>query len=107
MDRMTKYFPTPVEDGYELSQHQAATMGIMPTTLRAAVKMFPEAKVLTEESIEFGVAIEIEGVLHNRSTSANDTVDVVFVIDNGYVFLRGTNSNWLTVSEDTMFRQNA
>jgi hypothetical protein len=93
MDRVTKQLPTPMEDGHELPEHQAMAAVTMPTILRAAVRMFPEAKVLTEESCEFDVAIEIEGVTYNCSTSANNAIDVIFVVDNGYVSVRGAYSS--------------
>jgi hypothetical protein len=83
MNHMTKQRSTPAEDGYELSEDRATTTGTMPTTLRAAARLFPEVKVLTKDSYEFNVAIEVEGVLCNHSTLANGTIDVVFVVDNG------------------------
>jgi hypothetical protein len=45
--------------------------------------MFPEAKVLTETVQEFSVAIEVEGVLHNRRDHLHAGIDVIFIIDNG------------------------
>jgi hypothetical protein len=83
MDRMAKRLPTPVEDEQELPEGQAMVVDTMPTTLRAAVRTFPEVKILTGDSHEFSIAVEIEGVLHNSSTLPNATIDVVFVVDNG------------------------
>jgi hypothetical protein len=85
MDHVAKPHSTPAENGHELSENRATATGTMPTTLRAVVRLFPEVKLLTNDLYEFNVAIEVEGVLHSRSTLANDTIDVVFVVDNGYV----------------------
>jgi hypothetical protein len=85
MDHIAKLHSTPAEDGHELPENRATATGTMPTTLRAAVRLFPEVKVLTNDSYEFNVAIEVEGVLYNRSTLSNDTIDVVLVVDNRYV----------------------
>ncbi|KAI4698761.1 hypothetical protein J4E81_005372 [Alternaria sp. BMP 2799] len=52
--------------------------------LRNARKLFPEVKLLTEEYQDIGVAIEIEGVLHNRKPLPDTGIDVIFVVDNGY-----------------------
>jgi hypothetical protein len=82
---MVKPHMTPAEDGHELLEDRAIATETMPTTLRAAVRLFPELKVLTKDSHELNVTIEIEGVLYNRSILANDTIDVVIVVDNGYV----------------------
>jgi hypothetical protein len=55
----------------------------LPTTLRAAMRIFPEVKMLTAEVQDFSVAIEIEGVLQNRYALADGTVDMIFLVDNG------------------------
>jgi hypothetical protein len=55
----------------------------MPTTLRVAVRVFPEVKILTEDVQELNVAVDIEGVLHNRKPLPDTTIDVIFVVDNG------------------------
>jgi hypothetical protein len=57
------------------------------TTLRAAVRIIPEAKSLAGERQDLTVAVELEGVLHNRSPLPNTSLDVIFVVDNGYVSL--------------------
>jgi hypothetical protein len=54
-----------------------------PTTLRAAVRILPEVKLLGDsEHQEFGVAIEIEAVLHNRKPLRDSSIDVIFLVDN-------------------------
>jgi hypothetical protein len=88
MERMAQRLPTEAEDEQENIHSQVLKADEMPTTLRAAVRMFPEVKVLTSELQDMTVAVEIEGTLHNRSTSPLVTVDVVFIIDNGYVYTR-------------------
>lgn len=55
-----------------------------PTILKAAVKVLPEVTLLTsEDSQDFWVAVEIEGVLHNRRALEDTSIDLVFVVDNG------------------------
>ncbi|KAF1911374.1 hypothetical protein BDU57DRAFT_565985 [Ampelomyces quisqualis] len=91
MERMARRLPTPVENENELPDDQPPEAGLMPTTLRPTVRMFPEIKLVTEDSQEFSVAIEIEGVLHSRVTRQVPTIDVVFVVDNA-ICARGTQT---------------
>lgn len=63
---------------------------MIPTTLRAAVRVFPETKILNEDLQEFTVAVDIEGVLHNQKPLSVTTIDVIFVVDNGWVYLIGS-----------------
>jgi hypothetical protein len=84
-ERMAQRLPTGAEDEQEILDGQALKADEMPTTLRAVIRMFPEFKVLTSGLQDMTVAVEVEGVLHNRSTSPFVTVDVVFIVDNGYV----------------------
>ncbi|KAF2830683.1 hypothetical protein CC86DRAFT_343633 [Ophiobolus disseminans] len=93
MERMAKRLPAPVDDEHDVLENNATKSDAMPTTLRAAIRMFPQAKILTEKHQEIDVAVEIEGVLHNRSTISNVTVDIIFVIDNGYDLFRDLTAN--------------
>jgi hypothetical protein len=83
MERMVTRLPTPVENEPELGEEQSLEPRTMPATLRAAIRVFPEFKILTKDVQEFSVAIEIEGVLHNRNALPCATIDVVFVVDTG------------------------
>jgi len=83
MERMATRLPTPVENEPELGEEQSLEPRMMPTTLRAAIRVFPEVKILTKDVQEFTVAIEIEGVLQNRNALSCATIDVVFIVDNG------------------------
>jgi len=83
MERMAKRLPTPIENEHDLPE--AVRTETMPTTLRAVIRMFPQVKVLTEGQQDITVAVEIEGVLQNRNALPTATVDVIFIIDNGYV----------------------
>jgi hypothetical protein len=83
MERMAKRLPTPVEDEQDLREDQLSGPGALPTTLRATIRVFPEVKILSRDIQEFSIAVEIEGVLHNRYALACTTLDVVFVVDNG------------------------
>lgn len=75
--------PAPVENEREQREDQPSDTETLPTTLKAAIRIFPEVKILSEDVQEFSIAVEIEGVLHNRNALSCVTIDVVFVIDNG------------------------
>jgi len=86
MSKVGKHIPSPTEFDHEASEAQVSdSTSHLPTTLRAAVRLFPEVKLLTEDYQDIGVAIEIEGVLHNRKPLHDTGIDVIFVVDNGYV----------------------
>lgn len=85
MKLITRRLPSP-EGHHDTSDgHASSQISIIPTTLRAAVRVFPETKILTEDFQEFSVAVDVEGVLHNRRLLPDTTIDVVFVVDNGYM----------------------
>lgn len=84
MGRMAKRLPPPTEYEHEPTDKQIlGKPSMLPTTLRAAVNIFTEKKVLSEEVQEFDIVVEIEGVLHNRRPLPDSTIDVIFVVDNG------------------------
>ncbi|KAF1845143.1 uncharacterized protein K460DRAFT_337025 [Cucurbitaria berberidis CBS 394.84] len=83
MKLITKQLPSPTEDHDNSDEHVLAKASKIPTTLRAAVRIFPEIKVLTEDLQEYSVAVDVEGVLHNRKPLPDTTIDVIFVVDNG------------------------
>jgi transposase-like protein len=85
MQRMVPRFPAPVDCDQEQSTDETNESITMPTTIRAAVRIFPETKLLTNDYQEIKVAIEVEGVLHNREALPDTTVDIIFVVDNGWV----------------------
>lgn len=82
MGRMAKRLPTPVENENEHPDDAHPEAGMLPTTLKPTIRMFPEVKLLTENSQELNLAIEIEGVLHSRGPREDPTIDVIFVVDN-------------------------
>ena len=82
LGRMAKRLPTPVENENEHPDDEHPQADLLPTTLKPTIRMFPEVKLLTGNSQEFKVAIEIEGVLHSRSPREDPTIDVIFVVDN-------------------------
>ncbi|KAF2786460.1 hypothetical protein K505DRAFT_318426 [Melanomma pulvis-pyrius CBS 109.77] len=56
----------------------------LPTTLSAAIRIVPEFEILTSKDYQdLWVAVEVEGVLHNRCYLPDPTLDIVIVIDNG------------------------
>jgi hypothetical protein len=82
--RIAKQLPPPTELDHEGSYaHVPGSPSTMPTTLRAAVRVFPEVKILSEDIQEISIAVDIEGVLHNRKPLPDTTIDVIFVVDNG------------------------
>lgn len=84
MKLITRRLPSPAEDHHDISDGHALTkISMIPTTLRAAVRVIPETKILTEDVQEFSIAVDVEGVLHNRQPLPDTTIDVVFVVDNG------------------------
>lgn len=85
MERMAERLPTPIEDEHRLPDDFTSIITTLPTTLRAAIRMFPQTKMLTQGEQELSVAIEVEGVLHNRRPLPNATIDVIFIVDNGYI----------------------
>lgn len=84
MGRIAERLPSPV--GYRLDDLETTNVdgrGNAPTTLRAAVRVFSEVTMLSqEEEQEFWIAVEVEGALHNRELLSNSTIDVIFVVDN-------------------------
>jgi hypothetical protein len=56
----------------------------LPTTMKAVIRILPEVKVLKmEDHQDFWVAVEIEGLLHNRRALPDPNLDIVILIDNG------------------------
>ncbi|KAL6158850.1 hypothetical protein ACJQWK_04071 [Exserohilum turcicum] len=85
MNHFTKHIPPPTDHDREVpGTCMSDSSLVLPTTLRAAVKLFPEVKLLTEDVQEITVAVDIEGVLHNRRPLADSAIDVVFLVDNSY-----------------------
>jgi hypothetical protein len=80
MARFVIQQPSAISGGHDEQEEEAKV-----TTLRAAVRIIPEAKSLTEERQDLTVAVELEGVLHNCSPLPKTSLDVIFVVDNGYV----------------------
>jgi hypothetical protein len=86
MERMAKRLPFAGDCDQDQSVINTTTeMTAVPTTLRAAVRVFPETKILTKDYEEFNVAVEVEGVLHNRHLLSDMTIDIIFIVDNGYM----------------------
>ncbi|KAL1801343.1 hypothetical protein ACET3X_001685 [Alternaria dauci] len=85
MGLIAKRLPSPTDFDHEGSDAQlSSSSSLLPTTLRAVIRVFPEEKLVTEEVQELSVAIDIEGVLYNRKPLPDTGIDVIFVIDNGY-----------------------
>lgn len=83
MERMAERLPSPVEVDHEHQERQLNEATEIPTTLRAEIRIFPQFKELREDLQVIDVAVEVEGVLHNRQTLSTPTIDVIFVVDNG------------------------
>lgn len=82
--KAAEYIPSPHEFRQELPRidDDAAAAARSDSTVAATVKITPEVKLLTKEDQTFWIAIEVEGVLHNKRTLSDQAVDVVFIIDN-------------------------
>ena len=81
-----KKYPSPLEFRQELpsiddtASEQASSSA---SVLAASVRMIPEIKILSsEEEQSFWVAIEVEGVQHNKRRFSDPGIDVIFLIDN-------------------------
>lgn len=84
MERMAKRLPSPVDHDHDQSfTNIVAETTALPTTLRAAVRIFPNTKILSKDYEECSIAVEVEGVLRNRQPLLDTTVDIIFVLDNG------------------------
>jgi len=84
--RIAKRLPPPTEYEYEpLDGLKVGKTSILPTILEPAVRIFPGIEPLTKDIQEVDVVLEVEGVLHNRQQVSNDTINVIFLLDNGLV----------------------
>lgn len=79
----TQHMPSPADNEDDVS----VSPPTVPTILRAATRLFSDVKVLTKDVEDFTVAIDIEGVLHNRKPLPDTKIDVIFLVDNGYVLI--------------------
>jgi hypothetical protein len=86
MKRIANRLPPSADHDHE-STDRIVSKGTsaMPTTLRAAVRIFPQTKILTQDTQDISVAVDVEGVIYNRKTLPDATIDVIFVVDNGLV----------------------
>lgn len=103
MDLFTKHMPPPTDYEREVADAYVPDSPLaLPTTLRAAIRLFPDAKMLTEDVQEVTVAIDIEGTLHNQRSLSETAIDVVFVVDNGQVQIHRSPRCKLTQDIGTM-----
>lgn len=103
MDLLTKHMPPPTNYEREVADAYVPNSPLaLPNTLRAAIRLFPDAKVLTEDVQEVTVAIDIEGTLHNQRSLSETAIDVVFVVDNGQVQIHRSRRCKLTQDIGTM-----
>ncbi|KAF2130630.1 hypothetical protein P153DRAFT_396022 [Dothidotthia symphoricarpi CBS 119687] len=89
MGHLARQLPTAMDSHHDQLDDQPDVHALaksipIPSTLRAAVRIFPQVKLLTCDYEEFAVAVEVEGVLHNQTPLPDTTIDVIFVVDNGY-----------------------
>jgi hypothetical protein len=86
MEGIANRMPPPTDFDHDPSEaHVSDSTSLLPTTLRPAIRLFPQVKLLTDEFQEISVAVDIEGVLYNRTPLPNTAMDVIFVVDNKYV----------------------
>lgn len=78
-------YPSPLEYRQELPSivDPASESGECASVLAAAIKIIPEVKMLgPQDEQTFWVAVEVEGVLHNRRALSEQRIDVIFLVDN-------------------------
>ncbi|KAI2476812.1 Ubiquitin-protein ligase [Pyrenophora tritici-repentis] len=84
MGLATKHMPSPADHRDDVPTSPPSS----PSLLKPEVKVFSEVRILTKEVEDFTVAIDIEGVLHNRKLLPDTSIDVICVVDNGYYVTR-------------------
>ncbi|KAL1594541.1 hypothetical protein SLS60_010301 [Paraconiothyrium brasiliense] len=83
--QMAHGLPSPLGNRQGTDAIEGPEAPFMPTTLKLMVNILSEVKLLESgQNQEFWASVEIEGVLHNRRELADSTIDVVFIVDNGY-----------------------
>lgn len=79
-----RWLPMPLEHHRvteHLQEHMSSTT---PTTVKAAIDMLPEVKLLQPDGDQdIWVSVEIAGLLHDSQKLSDPRIDVVFIIDNG------------------------
>jgi hypothetical protein len=83
---LAAFIPTPPEPRREQlgTLRPSSETSDLPTTMKAVIRILPEVKVLKmEDHQDFWVAVEIEGLLHNRRILHDANLDIVILIDNG------------------------
>jgi hypothetical protein len=83
--QVAEKYPSPHDFRQELPSISDSAAGsyTSASVLAAGVRIIPETKILsTEEEQTFWIAVEVEGVQHNRRALADQSIDVVFLIDN-------------------------
>lgn len=84
--KAAKKYPSPLEFRQELPSISDATPNpaslFSSSVLAASVRVIPEIKVLTQDEEQtFWVAVEVEGVQHNRCPLPDQSIDVIFLVD--------------------------
>ncbi|KAF2449347.1 hypothetical protein P171DRAFT_506920 [Karstenula rhodostoma CBS 690.94] len=83
--QVARGLPSPLENRHDVDAIETHEAPQMPATLKTTINVLSEVKVLgSDQSQEFWASVEIKGVLHNRRELVDSSIDVVFVIDNGY-----------------------
>ncbi|KAF2874628.1 hypothetical protein BDV95DRAFT_604790 [Massariosphaeria phaeospora] len=72
-------------DEPDLCGRRLSERNVPPPTLQAAVRILSEVNLLTaQDSQEFWVCVEVEGVLESYQQLPDTAIDVVFVVDTSY-----------------------
>ncbi|KAL5423095.1 hypothetical protein PMIN04_004161 [Paraphaeosphaeria minitans] len=89
--QVARGLPSPLGNRHDMDVIETHEAPRMPSTLKTAINVLSEVKVLgSEQSQEFWASVEIESVLHNRRGLVDPNIDVVFVVDNGYYVSKDT-----------------
>ncbi|KAF1977530.1 hypothetical protein BU23DRAFT_500416 [Bimuria novae-zelandiae CBS 107.79] len=85
MQEVARGLPSPLGNQSDVEAVKGPRSTTTPTTLNTLVTVIPEVKILDKDGEqEFWVSVEIEGALHNRRELLDSSLDVVFIVDNGY-----------------------
>lgn len=87
MARAANRLPAPLEYLQEQNDGaQSSDTSTLPSTLKVAVTMLPESKMLSIERYQdMWISVDVQGVIHNQRPLADASINLVFLVDNGYV----------------------
>ncbi|KAF2020822.1 hypothetical protein BU24DRAFT_469605 [Aaosphaeria arxii CBS 175.79] len=77
--------PAEYREDYMTAAERAGPDGPTLSTLNPSVRIIPECKVLKGDAEQtFWLAVEVEGMIHNRKMYPDNRLDLIILIDNAY-----------------------